>query len=146
MGACKKHVDIMPINEQMRISRLCLLAGRLLGPVSGALPAQPSQGLSVIDDTGRTLVLARPARRVVSLSPASTAMIFAAGGGAQVVGTAEFSVEPDAARRIARIGDAHGFDLERILKLHPDVVVAWSGGASTAQLAPLERAGLLVYR
>ena len=47
--------------------------------------------------------------------------------------------------RIARIGDSHGFDLERILALHPDLLVAWSGGASAAQLLPFERARLPVY-
>ncbi len=73
-------------------------------------------------------------------------MLFAAGGGARVVGTPEFSVEPESARGIARIGDSHGFDLEKILALHPDLVVAWTGAFSAAQLLPLERAGLPVYR
>jgi ABC-type Fe3+-hydroxamate transport system substrate-binding protein len=73
-------------------------------------------------------------------------MLFAAGGGARVVGTPDFSVEPTGASAIARIGDSHGFDLERILALHPDVVVAWTGAFSAAQLLPFERAGLPVYR
>lgn len=103
-------------------------------------------GRQVVDDEGHGITLTHPARRIVALSPGATAMLFAAGGGDRIVGTAQFSVEPAAAEKIARIGDAHGFDLERIVALHPDVVVAWSGGASAAQLAPLERAGLLVYR
>jgi iron complex transport system substrate-binding protein len=103
-------------------------------------------GWRVRDDEGRTLNLPGPPRRIVSLSPGATAMLFAAGGSGHIVGTAEFSVEPEAARAIARVGDSHGFDLERILALHPDLVIAWSGGASPAQLAPLERAGLLIYR
>jgi len=90
--------------------------------------------------------LPRPPQRVVSLSPGATAMLFAAGGGARVVGTPDFSVEPEAARAIARIGDSHGFDLERILALHPDLIVAWTAGFSEAQLLPFERAGLAVYR
>jgi iron complex transport system substrate-binding protein len=98
------------------------------------------------DDEGRSLSLSGPPQRVVSLSPGATAMVFAAGGGARVVGTPEFSVEPAAARTIARIGDSHGFDLERILALHPDLIVAWTGGFSEAQLLPFERAGLVVYR
>ncbi len=73
-------------------------------------------------------------------------MLFAAGGGDRVVGTPEFSVEPEAAGRIVRIGDSHGFDVERILALHPDLIVAWTGGASEAQLQPFLRAGLPVYR
>jgi signal transduction histidine kinase/ABC-type hemin transport system substrate-binding protein len=108
-----------------------------------ATAAAPAQ--VVRDDDGRVLSLPAPPRRIVSLAPGATAMLFAAGGGDRVVGTPEFSVEPAAARDVARIGDSHGFDLERILALHPDVIVAWSGGASEAQLAPFERAGLPVY-
>ena len=100
----------------------------------------------VQDDEGHALTLAAPPQRIVSLSPGVTAMLFAAGGGARIVGTPEFSVEPEAARAVARIGDSHGFDLERILALHPDLVIAWTGGTSAAQLAPLERAGLPIYR
>jgi iron complex transport system substrate-binding protein len=100
----------------------------------------------VRDDEGQLVSLKAPPQRIVSLSPGATAMLFAAGGGARVVGTPEFSVEPEAARAIARIGDSHGFDVERILALHPDLIVAWTGGASAAQLQPFLRAGLPVYR
>jgi len=103
-------------------------------------------GWQVHDDEGQQLSLAAPPRRIVSLSPGATAMLFAAGRGERVVGTPEFSVEPEAARSIARIGDSHGFDVERILALHPDLIVAWTGGASAAQLQPFLRAGLPVYR
>ncbi|MGB8694712.1 MAG: ABC transporter substrate-binding protein, partial [Steroidobacteraceae bacterium] len=102
---------------------------------AGPTPAGPAPTpWHAIDDEGHSVVLTHPPDRIVSLSPGATAMIFAAGGGERLVGTVQFSVEPAAARRIARIGDAHGYDLERILALHPDVIVAWSGGASAAQL------------
>lgn len=106
----------------------------------------PSADWQVHDDEGQLVSLPAIPQRIVSLSPGATAMLFAAGGGGRVVGTPEFSVEPEAARNIARIGDSHGFDVERILALHPDVVVAWTGGASAAQLQPFLRAGLPVYR
>lgn len=125
-------------------------AAALAAPGTPAPAAAPTAAAAavpqVIDDEGHGVTLSHPARRIVALSPGATAMLFAAGGGDRIVGTAQFSVEPAAAQKIARIGDAHGFDLERIVALHPDVVVAWSGGASAAQLAPLERAGLVVYR
>jgi len=110
------------------------------------LAAGAAAGWQARDDEGRSIALPHPPQRVVSLSPGATAMLFAAGGGARVVGTPDFSVEPEAARAIARIGDSHGFDLERILALHPDLIVAWTGGFSEAQLLPFERAGLAVYR
>jgi iron complex transport system substrate-binding protein len=110
--------------------------------VAGSADAENWQ---VRDDIGQLLSLPAPPQRIVSLSPGATAMLYAAGGGARIVGTAEFSVEPEAARSIARIGDSHGFDLERILALHPDLIVAWTGGASEAQLLPFQNAGLPVY-
>ena len=123
---------------------MCLAGPAALTGLAFGAAAAPAW--HVIDDEGHSITLTHPARRIIALSPGATAMLFAAGGGDRIVGTAHFSVEPAAAKRIPRIGDAHGFDLERIVALHPDVVVAWSGGASAAQLAPLERAGLVVYR
>jgi iron complex transport system substrate-binding protein len=116
----------------------------LLAAAGPLLAATPNWRIS--DDEGRALVLAGPPQRIVSLSPGATAMLFAAGGGSRVVGTSEYSLEPAAAAQLPRISDSHGFDLERILSLHPDLVIAWADGASAAQLAPLERAGLTVYR
>ncbi len=117
-----------------------------LGVAAATLAGPTPAPWHAIDDEGHSVDLAHAPHRIVSLSPGATAMIFAAGGGERLVGTVQFSIEPAAARRIVRIGDAHGYDLERILALHPDVIVAWSGGASAAQLAPLERAGLVIYR
>jgi len=108
--------------------------------------AGPIEGWRTVDDEGRVVALPAPPQRIVSLSPGATAMLFAAGGGARIVGTADFSVEPEAARSIARVGDSHGFDLERILALHPDLIVAWTGGFSAVQLLPFEHAGLAIYR
>lgn len=69
-----------------------------------------------------------PAQRIVSLAPNLTEIAFAAGAGERIVGTVEYSDFPAAARRIPRIGDAFRFDYERILALHPDVVLAWEPG------------------
>ena len=129
-------------NGLRAVLRTMLLAFAILGVAGPGYPAD----WQVRDDEGQLLSLPRPPQRIVSLSPGATAMLFAAGGGARVVGTPEYSVEPEAARNIARVGDSHGFDLERVLALRPDVVVAWTGGVSAAQLAPFHRAGLPVYR
>jgi iron complex transport system substrate-binding protein len=122
----------------LRITMLALVLAVLVGRAPGA-------DWQLRDDVGQLLSLPASPQRIVSLSPGATAMLFAAGGGGRIVGTPEFSVEPEAARTIARIGDSHGFDLERILALHPDLIVAWSGGASEAQLLPFQHAGLPVY-
>jgi iron complex transport system substrate-binding protein len=113
--------------------------------VAGA-PLRAAPVAAIIDDAGRALPLTTAATRIVSLAPGATAMLFAAGAGERVVGTSDYSNEPEAARRIERVGDAQSFDVERILALHPDVVVVWSGGTSETQITRLERVGLPVYR
>ncbi|HEY4972231.1 MAG TPA: ABC transporter substrate-binding protein, partial [Steroidobacteraceae bacterium] len=98
---------------------IALLLGALALPWQAAHSAD-APTLQLQDDEQRPLTLARPAQRIVSLSPGATAMLFAAGAGDRVVGTSAYSNEPAAAERIARIGDAQSFDVERVLALHPD--------------------------
>ena len=100
----------------------------------------------VRDDDGNLLAMAGPAQRIISLSPGATAMLFAAGAGERVVGTSEFSNEPEAAKRIERVSDAQSVNLERILALHPDVVVVWVSGNPPQQIDRLQQAGLRLYR
>jgi len=59
--------------------------------------------ITLTDDTGAHIVLAAPATRIVSLTPGATEMLFAAGAGAHIVATVQYSDEPPAAKRIARI-------------------------------------------
>jgi iron complex transport system substrate-binding protein len=101
---------------------------------------------TVTDDSGRTLSVAAPPLRIVSLSPGGTEMLFAAGAGAQVVATVEYSDVPAAARQVPRIGDALAIDLERLVLLHPDVVVAWPAGGNPAQREKIARLGIPLYQ
>jgi len=71
---------------------------------------------------------AAPAPRIVSLAPHRTESTYAAGAGAALVGTVEYSDYPAAARSLPRVGDGWRVDLERVLALRPDVVLAWSSG------------------
>ena len=74
-----------------------------------ALPAHAA--VSVVDDAGETVTLAQPARRIVSLAPHVTELIFAAGGGDRIVGTVSYSDYPPQARDIPRVGDNKALDL-----------------------------------
>lgn len=85
---------------------------------------------------------ARSIERIVSLAPNLTELAFAAGAGARVVGTVEYSDEPAAARKIPRVGDAFRVDVERILALQPDVVLAWASGTPPATVDRLRALGL----
>ena len=72
---------------------------------------------------------ATPGRlRIVSLAPNLTELAYAAGAGGALVGTVEYSDYPAAAKALPRVGDAWRVDVERVLALRPDLVLAWSSG------------------
>jgi iron complex transport system substrate-binding protein len=86
----------------------------------------------------------QPASRIVSLAPHLTELAFAAGAGEQIVGTVEYSDYPQAARKIPRIGDAFRVDLERVLAVQPQAVLAWESGTPVQTTERLTSLGLHV--
>lgn len=118
---------------------------RLLRLMLVLLPSVVHAGVTVVDDTGATVSLAQPAKRIVSLAPHVTELLFAVGVGKQIVGAVEYSDYPEAAKMIARVGGYSGFDLEQIVALKPDLVVAWPSGNAQAAVAKLKQLGLKVY-
>ncbi len=116
---------------------LCLLPARGLSVESPALCVQ--------DDLKRLVCLDAPAERIVSLSPGITELLFAAGAGSKIVGTSSYSDYPEAAREIRRIGSHNRVDVERLLALRPELVLAWISGNPSEQVERLESLGLTVY-
>jgi iron complex transport system substrate-binding protein len=82
--------------------------------------------------------------RIVSLAPSLTEIAYAAGAGAVLVGTVEYSDYPAAARQLPRVGDGWRVDVEQVLALRPDLVLAWSSGTPQATIEQLESVGLRV--
>ncbi|WP_342612882.1 cobalamin-binding protein [Burkholderia ambifaria] len=85
------------------------------------------------DDAGNTVTLPAPAQRVISLAPHATELVYAAGGGAKLVGTVTYSDYPAAAQAVPRVGDNKALDLERIAALKPDLIVVWRHGNAERQ-------------
>lgn len=120
--------------------RRTLLACLLLGLLNVA-----AAEVSVRDDEGATVRLARPAQRIVTLAPHLVETLYAAGAGEQLVGTVEFSNYPAAAKKKTRVGGYSQLDLEAIVALKPDLVIAWASGNAPAVVAQLRALGLTVY-
>jgi len=68
-------------------------------------------------------------------------MVFAAGAGSRLVGVARYSVLPPGAPALPEVGDAVSVDLERIVLLKPDLVLAWQSGNRTGDYERLEKLG-----
>lgn len=97
------------------------------------------------DALGQPVCLDRPAKRIVSLSPGTTELLFSAGAGDAVVAVSAWSDYPAPARSLPQVGDSHRLDLERIVALRPDLVVAWTDGNSRAQLDRIAALGIPVF-
>jgi iron complex transport system substrate-binding protein len=101
--------------------------------------------VSAVDSDGRRVTLPRPAERIVSLAPHVTEQLYAAGAGAKVVAASEYSDYPEEAKRLPRVASSGAVNLEMVLALKPDLVVAWRLEATAAALARLESLGLPVF-
>ena len=85
-----------------------------------------------------------PVKRVVSLAPHLTELIFDAGAGELLVGVVEHSDYPPEARALPRVGDAFRLDLERLANLDPDLILAWTGGTPDTVITQLRQSGYRV--
>lgn len=124
-------------NSWLRMVFFCGLA-----IVMSNTPAQP---VSVSDDSGRSLRLEQPARRIIALSPHATELVFAAGAGDRLIGVTSYSDYPPAAKAIPRIGSNSLLDRERFLALRPDLIIGWPTGNRPMDLAWLEKRGFKLY-
>jgi ABC-type Fe3+-hydroxamate transport system substrate-binding protein len=110
----------------------CGRSGR--GPAAGATP--------VSDDAGRTVTLAVPAHRIVSLSPAVTELVFALGAGDQLVGRTRWCDYPPAARVVPSMGDGLNPNVEAVAARQPDLVVLYPSALNATAAAQLGRLGI----
>ena len=101
--------------------------------------------ISVIDDSGKHITLSAPARRIVSLAPHATELLFVAGAGDKVIGASSGSDYPSAASQLPSTGNSARLDIERITLLKPDLIIAWTSGNNPRQLAQLRQKGYTVF-
>ncbi|WP_417527648.1 cobalamin-binding protein [Marinomonas shanghaiensis] len=109
------------------------------------VPAAFADAICVLDDRGQTVCLEQAATRIAALSPGATELIYAAGAGDNVVAVVSYSDYPEAAKSVTSVGSHTRLDLERLLSLQPDLVLAWGTGNPSEQIDTLVRLGLPVY-
>jgi iron complex transport system substrate-binding protein len=98
--------------------------------------------LSVRDDRGVLVRLASPPRRVVSLAPSLTEIVFLLGKGDLLVGDTRFCDYPSPAVSLPKIGGMTDPDVERIVALSPDLVLCTTDGNPREKVRVLEELGV----
>lgn len=101
-----------------------------------------SQTAVALDDYGDTIHTGRAARRVVSLSPVTTELLFTLGAGSRVVGRTHYDSYPDAALAVPDLGNGMEPNVEAIVGVHPDLVILYAGQSNRAAASQLRKAGI----
>lgn len=98
--------------------------------------------------SSQTLVFAEALKKqgIIALSPHSVELLFLLGAGDQIIATTSFSDYPEEAKSIPIVGGYNGIQIEKVLSLKPDLIIAWEGGNKLDDIDQLERLGLNVYR
>lgn len=93
-----------------------------------------------------TIPAAWAANRVISLAPHTTELAYAAGMGDVLVGVSAWSDYPPDAKKIQQVASWQGLNVERILALKPDLILAWRGGNPQRQLDQIASFGIpIIY-
>ena len=131
-------ISTMPL-RQRGLAKLLLFLSIGASLACGRTPAQRGS-VQLVDDAGDTLRLTAPARRVVSLIPAATELLFAIGADSAVVGRTSYCDYPAAAQAVPDLGDGIKPSIEAIVARRPDLVVLY--GTQTDLRTQMERAGV----
>ena len=120
---------------------LCALAG---GCRPSAVPAHATR--RVVDDAGDSVTVPVTARRIVSLIPATTELLFAVGAGASVVGRTAWCDYPAAASAVPNLGDGIAPNVEAVLATQPDLVLLYNSAQNAATASRLRALGIAALR
>jgi len=135
----KTHI---PVWRSVCISWVFILIAASI-PASAAATGDETRQVTVTDDLGRDVTVHGHPRRIVSLSPANTELLFAIGLGNRTVAVAEQSDYPPEALDLPTVGGYTTISIEKVVGMEPDLVLA-SRGNSPGTIERLESFGIPV--
>lgn len=134
----------------MNMLRLTVLILFLLGSSGCDKAASPTQQdaretVAVTDFSNALVTLETPAKSIVALAPHIVENVFSAGAGDFLKGVIEYSNFPQEANDLPIIGSYERINYEEILRINPDLVIAWQSGGSHSLIQKLKELGFTVY-
>ena len=138
-------VPVLYLLNSRRSAVGCVLAMIVAGACRDARPGAArtvSGAVELHDDYGHVVRLASTPRRIVSLNPATTELLFALGAGDRVVGRTQYDLWPDSARLVPSVGAGMQPNLEAVLGRKPDLVVMYASGSDRGAADRLTAAGV----
>jgi len=104
------------------------------------------RALEFVDEVGNRVAVPPHPQRIIALVPSLTEILFSLGLDERVVGVTDFATYPPAARKKPKIGSFFNLNLEKIISLHPDLIVASMDGKQEKIITSLREFHLPIYR
>jgi iron complex transport system substrate-binding protein len=127
---------------KIQLSRSFLILSLFLTPWPSLSHSAP---LKFVDEVGRKVAIPFPPRRIVSLAPNITEILFSLGLDEQIVGVSIHCNFPEKARSKVQVGSYLSPDLEKIISLKPDLIIATGAGNTRDTVEHLQKLGLPTY-
>jgi len=134
--------DALLIMGQKNSARRSLAATACVFLLAACTSDSRSMGRSLTDDFGDTIAVDRPPKRVVSLNPATTEIVFAIGAGNRLVGRTHWDLYPAAASKVPDLGSGIRPNVEAVLGAQPDLVLLYASVDNRPAAARLRAAGI----
>lgn len=152
ISACTPQVEIATAPPPTELPKPTSTTAMEPSPVDPTLevtntpvPEPTQKQFTIVDGLDREVTLVEPAKKVVSLAPSNTEILFAIGAGEQVIGRDEFSDYPSQANDLPSVGGGFGdYNFEAIVDLEPDLVLAAEIN-TPEQVKAIEDLGLTVF-
>jgi iron complex transport system substrate-binding protein len=97
------------------------------------------------DEVGREVIVPFPPKKIVSLAPNITEILFSLGLDQEIVGVSTHCNFPEKAKGTVRVGSYISLDFEKIVSLKPDLIIATAAGNTRDMVERLERFGFPTY-
>ena len=121
------------------------LSAFICGLLAFCINPSTAAPITVNDDLGRKVEMKAPAKRIVTLAPFLTELVYSAGAGANLVGVSAYSDYPAEAKILPRVATAITLSIEPLVALRPDLVLAWRDTIRPEDIERLERFGVAVF-
>ena len=133
------------MNKVIKIIAIFMIA-HILSGCGGSDKKAARRGAEVfIDAMQRQVTVPRPVKRVVSMAPNVTEILFAIDLDEEIIGVTDFCDYPDAARQKPKIGGYYNPSIETILSLAPDLVIGTPDGYSKERVEKLDQSEISVF-
>lgn len=122
----RRHFPIrsIPLVLLLLVVAACTGPAATPSPIPTAAPTPSPAGITLTDDEGTTISLAAIPEEVVSLTPATTELIFVLGMGDKLAGRTDFDDYPPEALSVPAVATFSGVNVEEVVDIAPDLVIA----------------------